>query len=108
MHALQALAGLDALKRSDLVAATTDLSPVVRTQVIRLAERFLPKRQAGVGGKPTGATPLTQSLLRLADDYNKHVRYQLAWTLGAVEFPGKTKALAKLFLQFEPVSCSRC
>jgi putative heme-binding domain-containing protein len=35
----------------------------------------------------------------LADDYNKHVRYQLAWTLGAVEFPGKTKALAKLFLQ---------
>ena len=99
MHALHALAGLDALKRSDLVAATTDFSPVVRTHAIRLAERFLPKRQAGVGGKPTGVTPLTQSLLRLADDHDKHVRFQLAWTLGTVEFPGKADALAKLFRQ---------
>ena len=99
MHALHALAGLDALKRSDLVAATTDFSPVVRTHAIRLAERFLLKRQAGVGGKPTGATPLAQSLLRLADDHDKHVRYQLAWTLGAAELPGKTKALARLFRQ---------
>jgi putative heme-binding domain-containing protein len=99
MHALHALAGLDALKRSDLVVATTDLSPVVRTHAIRLAERFLPKRQAAVGGKPTGATPLTQSLLRLADDHDKHVRFQLAWTLGTVEFPDKADALAKLFRQ---------
>ena len=99
MHALHALAGLDALKRSDLVAVTTDFSPVVRTHAIRLAERFLPKRQAGIGGKPTGVTPLTQSLLRLADDHDKHVRFQLAWTLGTVEFPGKADALAKLFRQ---------
>ena len=99
MHALHALAGLDALKRSDLVAVTTDFSPVVRTHAIRLAERFLPKRQAGVGGKPTGVTPLTQSLLRLADDHDKHVRFQLAWTLGTVEFPDKADALAKLFRQ---------
>ena len=99
MHALHALAGLDALKRSDLVAVTTDFSPVVRTHAIRLAERFLPKRQAGIGGKPTGVTPLTQSLLRLADDHDKHVRFQLAWTLGTVEFPGKAGALAKLFRQ---------
>ena len=99
MHALHALAGLDALKRSDLVAVTTDFSPVVRAHAIRLAERFLPKRQAGVGGKPTGVTPLTQSLLRLADDHDKHVRFQLAWTLGTVEFPGKADALAKLFRQ---------
>ena len=99
MHALHALAGLDALKRSDLVAVTTDFSPVVRTHAIRLAERFLPRRQAGVGGKPTGVTPLTQSLLRLADDHDKHVRFQLAWTLGTVEFPDKADALAKLFRQ---------
>ena len=99
MHALHALAGLDALKRIDLVAVTTDFSPVVRTHAIRLAERFLPKRQAGVGGKPTGVTPLTQSLLRLADDHDKHVRFQLAWTLGTVEFPDKADALAKLFRQ---------
>ena len=99
MHALHALAGLDALKRSDLVAVTTDFSPVVRTHAIRLAERFLPKRQAGIGGKPTGVTPLTQSLLRLADDHDKHVRFQLAWTLGTVEFPDKADALAKLFRQ---------
>ncbi len=99
MHALHALAGLDALKRSDLVAVTTDFSPVVRTHAIRLAERFLPKPQAGIGGKPTGVTPLTQSLLRLADDHDKHVRFQLAWTLGTVEFPDKADALAKLFRQ---------
>ena len=99
MHALHVLVGLDALKRSDLVAVTTDLSPVVRTHAIRLAERFLPRRQTGVGGKPTGVTPLTQSLLRLADDHDKHVRFQLAWTLGTVEFPDKADALAKLFRQ---------
>ena len=99
MHALHALAGLDALKHSDLVAVTSDFSPVVRTHAIRLAERFLPKRQAGIGGKPTGVTPLTQSLLRLADDHDKHVRFQLAWTLGTVEFPDKADALAKLFRQ---------
>ena len=99
MHALYALAGLDALKHSDLVAVTSDFSPVVRTHAIRLAERFLPKRQAGIGGKPTGVTPLTQSLLRLTDDHDKHVRFQLAWTLGTVEFPGKADALAKLFRQ---------
>ncbi|HIL73883.1 MAG TPA: c-type cytochrome, partial [Verrucomicrobia bacterium] len=99
MHALHALAGLDALKRSDLVAVTTDYSPVVRTHAIRLAERFLPKRQAGIGEKPTGVTPLTQSLLRLAEDHDKHVRFQLAWTLGTVEFPDKADALAKLFRQ---------
>ena len=99
MHALQILAGLEALKRSDLVVATADLSPVVRMHAIRLAERFLPKRQAGLGGNSVAEAPLMQSLLRLTDDYNKHVRYQFAWTLGAVEFPGKTKVLAKLFLQ---------
>ena len=35
----------------------------------------------------------------MADDHDKHVRFQLAWTLGTVEFPDKADALAKAAVQ---------
>ena len=51
MHALHALAGLNALVFEDVTAAMVDGSPVVRGHGVRLAEQFLPKRKAGIAGQ---------------------------------------------------------
>ena len=99
MHSLYVLAGLGALKRSDLVKATVDASPLVRMHAIRLAEQFLSRHSARFVGSTADNLPLMQNLLRLADDLDLNVRYQLAWTLGEVEIPGKVNALVNLFRQ---------
>jgi putative membrane-bound dehydrogenase-like protein len=69
LHALYALAGLLGVTRADVVFALRDESPIVREHAIRVCELFNYHLQA--------------ELVRLADDSDARVRYQLAWSLGA-------------------------
>ena len=99
MHALHALAGLNALAVEDVTAAMADGSPVVRGHGVRLAEQFLPKRKPGVAGAADEDKMILGHLVRLAGTRDSFVQYQLAWTLGTVDFPAKTEVLASLFRQ---------
>ncbi len=99
MHALHALAGLNALVFEDVTAAMVDGSPVVRGHGVRLAEQFLPKRKAGIAGQLSEDHLLVQNLVRLAGTRDFFVQNQLAWTLGLVDFSGKTDVLHSIFRQ---------
>jgi len=84
LHALYALAGITGVKRADLVSALDDASPIVREHGIRLCERF-------------NFHPGEAALARLADDPDRRVRYQLAWSLG--NFNGAVTILSQLMLR---------
>ena len=100
MAANYSLAALGALKSNDLVLALSDESPIVRTHAIRLAEDFLPKLQPFVAGPSVMSdSPLAAGLRRLANDPDAQVRYQLGWSLGEVNIPGKAVVLSKLLRQ---------
>ena len=99
MHALHALAGLNALVFEDVTAAMVDGSPVVRGHGVRLAEQFLPKRKAGIAGQLSEDSPLALHLIRLAGTRDFFVQNQLAWTLGLVDFSGKTDVLHSIYRQ---------
>ena len=99
MHALLALAGLNALVFEDVTAAMVDGSPVVRGHGVRLAEQFLPKRKAGIADRLSEDHLLVQNLVRLAGTRDFFVQNQLAWTLGLVDFSGKTDVLHSIFRQ---------
>ena len=99
MHALHALAGLNALAVEDVTAAMVDFSPIVRGHGVRLVEHFLPKRKAGVGGQLSEDSPLALHLIRLAGTRDFFVQNQLAWTLGLVDFSGKTDVLHSIYRQ---------
>ena len=76
MHALYALDGLKALEPADVLAALDDPEPRVREHALRLAEPFCedgPRFEHG--------------WTRLTDDPDLRVRYQLAFSLGAL--PGR-------------------
>lgn len=74
VHALWTLEGLDALSSSHIECALQDESPRVREQAIRLAELHL------------DAVPeLAGPLLKMADDADPRVRFQLLSTLGDLE-----------------------
>jgi putative membrane-bound dehydrogenase-like protein len=84
VHALYALAGLGALDAAATLRALTDPEPHVREHGLRLAER-LRDLQA-----------IRERLERMTDDADLRVRYQLAFSLGAIEGPMPTRALVKL------------
>ena len=80
-HALYALAGLGALEPDVVLAALSDPEPRVREHALRLAEPF---------GKDEPR--IQQRMAAMVGDPDPLVRYQLAFSLGAL--PGTTPAAA--------------
>ncbi len=90
MQALYALAGLQVLQPAVLLDRLDDEHPRVREHAVRLSESL-----AGEN------TALRAKLLELADDPDMRVRYQLAFSLGQFDDPGRAKALATI-LKHDP------
>jgi putative heme-binding domain-containing protein len=84
LHARYALAGLRALTADQARAALDDLHPRVREHAVRIAEAFI--------DDPAVFARLTAMI----DDPDMRVRYQLAFTLGESNNPGRTAALASI------------
>jgi putative membrane-bound dehydrogenase-like protein len=84
LHALYALAGMDALDEETLVAALADRDPGIRRHTLRLAEAH------------AEAPEIQQAMLRLAEDDDARVRYQAAFSLGGIEGADRNAALAQL------------
>lgn len=89
LHALHTLSGLDLLNVSHIQQALRDEHPRIREHAVRLSEPFLQTAEKG---------DLLKSLLMLCDDDSEHVRFQLAFTLGATTPPEATEGLAHLVL----------
>jgi len=85
LHALWALQGLNTLTSKSVAIGLADEHPRVRAQAIRLSEPFLKT-----------SPELLDTLLKLADDANDHVRFQLAFSLGESDDAKAVAALAKL------------
>jgi putative membrane-bound dehydrogenase-like protein len=84
MHALYALDGLDALDVATTLHGLRDSDSHVREHALRLAEPF-------------GDTAAVRAqLAKMTDDPDLRVRYQLAFSLGAVEGEMPNEPLAKL------------
>ena len=79
VHALHALDGLGALTPDDVLVALADAEPRVREHALRLAERFCRDN-----------VPIQERMAALVADTDPLVRYQLAFSLGAL--PGSTPA----------------
>ena len=88
MHALYALQGLLALHQNHLLASLADRDERVREHAVKLSE-------AMVTGT-VGSGPVAEKLLAMTGDLSPRVRYQLAFTLGDVRHPARSKALADL------------
>lgn len=88
LHALYALAGLDALDVEHVGRALADPDAGVREHAVRLSERFV----------RDGRVPETlwSALVARVDDEAPRVRYQLAFTLGEVTHPERLTLLATL------------
>ncbi len=86
--ALHSLSGLESLDEQSLLTALNDASPDVRVQALRLAEKLAAK-------SPSIRTRMAQ----LADDPEIGVRYQAAFTLGAINTSAATDALARLVIR---------
>src|SRR5262249_45427582 len=84
MHALYALDGLKALDVATVQHGLRDLEPRVREHALRLAEQF--ESDAGIRAQ----------FARVTDDPDLRVRYQLAFSLGAIQGEAPTQALARL------------
>jgi putative heme-binding domain-containing protein len=85
MHAMYALAGINALTPKVLAVRLADDDARVREHAVRLSERL------------AAASPeLPGKLCALAADPDPRVRYQLAFTLGEISDPGRTAALATI------------
>jgi len=93
MHALYALAGLDALQPAVVLRALDDEQPGVREHAIKLAERVL---ESSPKGRGSNSAEVREKLLAMTDDEDLRVRYQLAFTLGELKDAARLEALAKL------------
>jgi putative membrane-bound dehydrogenase-like protein len=82
LHALYALKGLKEVTKADVAIALNDPAPIVREHGIRVSELL-------------GLDPDEATLVRLADDPDARVRYQLAWSLG--HFDDMAHVLTRLF-----------
>jgi putative heme-binding domain-containing protein len=84
-HALHALAGLGALQEGDISAALSDPEPRVREHALRLAEPAW-----------TDDARVQKRMEDLVGDNDPLVRYQLAFSLGAMQGTKPARALAAL------------
>ena len=84
LHAMYALDGLSAWDHETLMVGLADDHPQVRRHAIRLSEK-LPASKAVADG-----------VADLVDDDSIDVRYQLAFTIGAMETSRRSSVLAKL------------
>jgi len=84
MHSLYALDGLKALDPDTVLGGLRDPDPRVREHAVRLAEPF------------ESAPGVRARLEALIDDPELRVRYQVAFSLGAVSGEMPTRALARL------------
>jgi putative membrane-bound dehydrogenase-like protein len=92
MHALCTLQVLGGLGEEELLAGLRDPEPGVREQSARLSEAFTANRPA-----------LAEAVVTLADDPDPMVRFQAAFSLGAVAGPRALEALATIAMR-EPAS----
>lgn len=86
LHALYALDGLGALKPTHLLGALDDPDAAVRENAVKLCEKF----------KDTADNKLWSRLRQLRNDPDTLVRYQLAFTLGEFNRPGKIEGLVTI------------
>jgi putative heme-binding domain-containing protein len=84
MHALYALDGLKRLDVATVLHGLRDPDPHVREHALRLAEQF------------ESAPEIRAQFVKMTDDTELRVRYQLAFSLGAVQGEMPNQALAKL------------
>ena len=87
IHALHALAGMQALAAAQLARVLTDADERVREHAVLLAEKF-------IGSNGNLPDVLSGPLISLAGDVSPRVRYQVAFTLGQVRHPARNQALA--------------
>ncbi len=88
MHALYALDGLRLLEVEDVLAALDDTDRRVREQVLRLSEPFALESPA-----------IRDQYGKMTSDPDLRVRYQLAFSLGAISGRGRNRALVRLMLR---------
>jgi putative membrane-bound dehydrogenase-like protein len=89
VQALYSLAGLGRLSPGVLLHAMSDADPHVREHAVRLSERL-------VGRDGSLDAALRSRLLAMTDDVDASVRYQVAFSLGALQGDDRDAALAKL------------
>lgn len=87
LHALCTLEGLDAADRETLLNALHDPSAMVRIHALRVAEPLL---------EADGADSLAEAVVRLVDDPEPRVRFQLGFTLRYVNPEQGVPALARI------------
>lgn len=85
VHALEALAAMNALSSDDVLPRLSDKVPQVRERAVRLAEKLAPN-----------SASLRAKLFQMASDPDMRVRYQLAFSLGEFDDPGRAAALAAI------------
>ncbi|MEY4385181.1 MAG: hypothetical protein RLY20_464 [Verrucomicrobiota bacterium] len=88
LHSLYTLAGLEALKPDDISNALADEDDRVREQAVRLANAFIQN-----GNIPNG---LWSQLAVHANNRSPRVRFELAFTAGAVKRPNAALLLANI------------
>jgi putative membrane-bound dehydrogenase-like protein len=87
-HALSALSGLGALEPGDVLVALSDPDPHVRAHALRLAEPFSPSDDR-----------IARRMSEMTSDADSMVRYQLAFSLGALPGGRPASALANLAIR---------
>jgi putative membrane-bound dehydrogenase-like protein len=87
LHALWALAGLNALRDEDVLVGLQDPAAGVRENALRIAE---PRLTTG---------PLRDAVFKLVSDTNAGVRFQLAFSLGETDDPRAVDALAGIAMR---------
>ncbi|HKD35841.1 MAG TPA: PVC-type heme-binding CxxCH protein, partial [Pirellulales bacterium] len=90
IQAMYSLAGLKSLRSTIVLRALTDDHPRVREHAVRLSEPL-------VATAVPSSEKLRAAILAMVDDPDIRVRYQLAFSLGAIpQSPERNAALAKL------------
>ena len=85
MHAMYALAGLGGLSAEVVLPRLADENPRVREHALKLSESLAAE-----------SPEIRQRIATLVDDSDMRVRYQLAFTLGALSGSGRTAPLAAI------------
>jgi putative membrane-bound dehydrogenase-like protein len=91
LHALHAIDGLAALTEDDVLIACDSGNESVRAHAVSLSERFIHNRKI--------SDPIWSRLKSLASDSSILVRQQVAFTLGEIDHPERSTALAAIARQ---------